>query len=99
MAAVYPTLPDLYRLTDAELIEAYSEMRQWADSLINELEGRDLENSRTGTVRINREVSVGELGQANAGDIVYERKTGKFKGYVSVAGTTIGWSEFNSFTP
>jgi|TARA_R100001163_G_C5025044_1_gene166821 hypothetical protein len=99
MAAVYPTLPDLYRLTDAELIEAYSEMRQWADSLINELEGRDLENSRTGTVRINRQVSVGELGQANAGDIVYERKTGKFKGYVSVAGTTIGWSEFNSFTP
>ena len=74
-------------------------MRQWADSLINELEGRDLENSRTGTVRINRQVSVGELGQANAGDIVYERKTGKFKGYVSVAGTTIGWSEFNSFTP
>jgi hypothetical protein len=99
MAAVYPTLPDLYRLTDAELIEAYSEMRQWADSLINELEGRDLENSRTGTVRINRQVSIGELGQANAGDIVYERKTGKFKGYVSVAGTTIGWSEFNSFTP
>tara|TARA_R100001082_G_C4233808_1_gene104387 strand:- start:88 stop:387 length:300 start_codon:yes stop_codon:yes gene_type:complete len=99
MAAVYPTLPDLYRLTDAELIEAYSEMRQWADSLINELEGRDLENSRTGTVRINRQVSSGELGQANAGDIVYERKTGKFKGYVSVAGTTIGWSEFNSFTP
>jgi hypothetical protein len=99
MAAVYPTLPDLYRLTDAELIEAYSEMRQWADSLINELEGRDLESSRTGTVRINRQVSVGELGQANAGDIVYERKTGKFKGYVSVAGTTIGWSEFNSFTP
>ena len=74
-------------------------MRQWADSLINELEGRDLENSRTGTVRINRQVSIGELGQANAGDIVYERKTGKFKGYVSVAGTTIGWSEFNSFTP
>ncbi len=99
MATVYPTLPDLYRLTDAELIEAYSEMRQWADSLINELEGRDLESSRTGTVRINRQVSVGELGQANAGDIVYERKTGKFKGYVSVAGTTIGWSEFNSFTP
>ena len=99
MAAVYPTLPDLYRLTDAELIQAYSEMRQWADSLINELEGRDLESSRTGTVRINRQVSVGELGQANAGDIVYERKTGKFKGYVSVAGTTIGWSEFNSFTP
>ena len=99
MAAVYPTLPDLYRLTDAELIQAYSEMRQWADSLINELEGRDLESSRTGTVRINRQVSVGELGQANAGDIVYERKTGKFKCYVSVAGTTIGWSEFNSFTP
>ena len=74
-------------------------MRQWADSLISELEGRDLENSRTGSVRVNRQVSVGVVGQPGAGDIIYERKTGKFKGYVSIAGTTIGWSEFNSFTP
>lgn len=99
MAAVYPTLPDLYRLTDAELIQAYAEMRQWTDSLISELEGRDLENARTGSVRVNRQVSVGVIGQPVAGDIIYERKTGKFSGYVSVAGTTIGWSEFNSFTP
>ena len=99
MAAVYPTLPDLYRLTDDELIQAYAEIREWADSLINELEGRDLENIRTGSVRINREVSSGVVGQPLAGDVIYERKTGKFKGYVSVAGTTIGWSEFNSFTP
>ena len=99
MAAVYPTLPDLYRLTDAQLIQAYAEIREWADSMINELEGRDLENIRTGTVRINREVSSGVVGQPLAGDVIYERKTGKFKGYVSVAGTTIGWSEFNSFTP
>ncbi len=63
MAAVYPTLPDLYRLTDDELIQAYSEMRQWADSLINELEGRDLESSRTGSVRVNRQVSVGVVCQ------------------------------------
>jgi len=99
MAAVYPTLPDLYRLTDDELIQAYAEIREWADSMINELEGRDLENIRTGAVRINREVSSGVVGQPLAGDVIYERKTGKFKGYVSVAGTTIGWSEFNSFTP
>ena len=99
MAAVYPTLPDLYRLTDDELIQAYAEIREWADSMINELEGRDLENIRTGTVRINREVSSGVVGQPLAGDVIYERKTGKFRGYVSVAGTTIGWSEFNSFTP
>ena len=99
MAAVYPTLPDLYRLTDDELIQAYAEIREWADSLINELEGRDLENIRTGTVRINREVSSGVVGQPLAGDVIYERKTGKFSGYVSVAGTTIGWSDFNSFTP
>jgi hypothetical protein len=67
--------------------------------MINELEGRDLENIRTGTVRINREVSSGVVGQPLAGDVIYERKTGKFRGYVSVAGTTIGWSDFNSFTP
>ncbi len=91
MAAVYPTLPDLYRLTDDELIQAYAEIREWADSMINELEGRDLENIRTGTVRINREVSSGVVGQPLAGDVIYERKTGKFRGYVSVAGTTIGW--------
>ena len=94
MAAVYPTLPDLYRLTDDELIEAYSEMRQWADSLINELEGRDLESARTGTVRINRQVSVGVIGQPGAGDIVYERKTGKFKGYVSTTATQ-AWENLN----
>jgi len=99
MATVYPTLPDLYRLTDDELIQAYAEIREWADSMINELEGRDLENIRTGTVRINREVSSGVVGQPLAGDVIYERKTGKFRGYVSVAGTTIGWSDFNSFTP
>jgi hypothetical protein len=98
MATVYPTLPDLYGLTDAELLRTYTEIRQWADAIVNELEGRDLDSSRTGTVRINRAVSSGDLGQAQGGDIVYERKTGKFRGYVSVAGTTIGWSDFNSFS-
>ena len=96
--AVYPTLPDLYNLTDEELIRAYAEMRQWGDALINELEGRDLDTSRTGTVRINRLVSSTEGGHPAAGDGVYERKTGKFRGYVSLAGTTVGWSDFNSFS-
>ena len=96
--AVYPTLPDLYNLTDEELIRAYAEMRQWGDALINELEGRDLDTSRTGTVRINRLVSSTEVGQPEAGDVVYERKTGKFRGYVRLAGTTVGWSDFNSFS-
>ena len=62
MAAVYPTLPDLYGLTDDELLRTYTEIRQWADAMINELEGRDLDSARTGTVRINRAVSSGELG-------------------------------------
>jgi hypothetical protein len=91
MAAVYPTLPDLYYLTDDQLIRAYTEIRQWADSITNELEGRDLDTSRTGTVRVNRAVSSGALGRPGAGDIVYERKTGKFRGFVS--GT--GWVDFN----
>ena len=77
----------------------YTVVRQWADGLVAELDSRDLDQERRGAYRINRAVSFGELGQAQAGDIVYERKTGKFKGYVSVAGTTIGWSDFNSFTP
>ena len=98
MAAVYPTLPDLYSLTDAELISTYTEIRQWADSIINELEGRDLDSARTGALRVNRTVFSGILGRPGAGDIVYERKTGKFRGFVSVAGTTIGWSDFNSFS-
>jgi hypothetical protein len=98
MAAVYPTLPDLYYLSDDQLVRAYTEIRQWADSITNELEGRDLDTARTGTVRVNRAVSSGDLGRPGAGDIVYERKTGKFRGFVSVAGTTIGWSDFNSFS-
>ena len=61
MAVVYPTLPDLYGLTDAELLRTYTEIRQWADAIVNELEGRDLDSARTGTVRINRAVSSGCL--------------------------------------
>lgn len=99
MATTYPTIPVLYNLSDEELIEMYTVVRQWADGLVAELDSRDLDQERRGAFRINRAVSFGELGQAQAGDIVYERKTGKFKGYVSVAGTTIGWSDFNSFTP
>tara|TARA_Y100000004_G_scaffold123591_1_gene138941 strand:+ start:279 stop:578 length:300 start_codon:yes stop_codon:yes gene_type:complete len=99
MATTYPTIPVLYNLSDEELVEMYTVIRQWADGLVAELDSRDLDQERRGAYRINRAVSFGELGQAQAGDIVYERKTGKFKGYVSVAGTTIGWSDFNSFTP
>jgi|TARA_R100000005_G_C4951465_1_gene171793 hypothetical protein len=99
MATTYPTIPVLYNLSDEELVEMYTVVRQWADGLVAELDSRDLDQERRGAYRINRAVSFGELGQAQAGDIVYERKTGKFKGYVSVAGTTIGWSDFNSFTP
>ena len=99
MTTTYPTIPVLYNLSDEELIEMYTVVRQWADGLVAELDSRDLDQERRGAYRINRAVSFGELGQAQAGDIVYERKTGKFKGYVSVAGTTIGWSDFNSSTP
>lgn len=99
MATTYPTIPMLYNLSDEELVEMYTVVRQWADGLVAELDSRDLDQDRRGAYRVNRAVSFGELGQAQAGDIVYERKTGKFKGYVSVAGTTIGWSDFNSFTP
>jgi hypothetical protein len=99
VATTYPTIPVLYNLSDEELVEMYTVVRQWADGLVAELDSRDLDQERRGAYRINRAVSFGELGQAQAGDIVYERKTGKFKGYVSVAGTTIGWSDFNSFTP
>ena len=98
MATTYPTIPVLYNLSDEELVEMYTVVRQWADGLVAELDSRDLDQDRRGAYRVNRAVSFGELGQAQAGDIVYERKTGKFKGYVSVAGTTIGWSDFNSFS-
>mgnify|MGYP003149067486 CR=1 FL=1 len=98
MATVYPTLPDLYSLTNEELRTTYTEIRQWADSMISELDGRDLDTMMEGTRRINRIGSSTVLGQPQAGDVVYERKTGKFRGYVSLAGTTVGWSDFNSFT-
>ena len=98
MATTYPTIPVLYNLSDEELVEMYTVVRQWADGLVAELDSRDLDQERRGAFRINRVVSVGELGQPLAGDVVYERKTGKFRGYVSLA-TTVGWSDFNSFTP
>ena len=57
------------------------------DSIINELEGRDLDSARTGALRVNRTVSSGILGRPGAGDIVYERKTGKFRGSAASAAT------------
>ena len=95
MATTYPTIPVLYNLSDEELVEMYTVVRQWADGLVAELDSRDLGQERRGAFRINRAVSFGELGQARGGDIVYERKTGKFKGYVSLASTTIGWTDLN----
>ena len=95
----YPTIPLLYNLDDERVKQAYNAIEQWANGLVAELDNRDLQQERTGSFRINRVVSIGELGQPLAGDVVYERKTGKFRGYVSLVGTTVGWTDFNSFTP
>ena len=57
MATTYPTIPVLYNLSDEELVEMYTVVRQWADGLVAELDSRDLDQERRGTFRINRAVS------------------------------------------
>ena len=59
----YPTIPLLYNLDDERVQQAYNAIETWANGLVAELDNRDLQQERTGSFRINRVVSIGELGQ------------------------------------
>ena len=92
--ARYPDMPTLYNLSNKEMNDTYNELKSWSGSLINELETRDTEVYSTPSTNIYSVVTVTTIGRPRAGDIAYSSGEGKFKGYVSIGGTT-EWQDLN----
>jgi|TARA_R110000824_G_scaffold356433_3_gene543692 hypothetical protein len=92
--ARYPDMPTLYNLSNKEMNDTYNELKSWSGSLINELETRDTEVNSTPSTNIYSVVTVTTIGRPRAGDIAYSSGEGKFKGYVSIGGTT-EWQDLN----
>ena len=72
----------------------YNRFQQWGAALINELDTRDLIQDSKPSTNIYAVVTVGSIERPDKGDIAYSVSTGKFKGYVSTAGTQ-AWQDLN----
>jgi hypothetical protein len=72
----------------------YSRFQHWGSALINELDTRDIVQDAQPSTNIYAVVTVGSIERPDKGDIAYSVSTGKFKGYVSTAGTQ-AWQDLN----
>ena len=72
----------------------YGRIRQWSAALVNELDTRDLVQDAKPTSNIYAVVTVTNIKDPDKGDIAYSVSSGKFKGYVSTAGTQ-AWQDLN----
>ena len=72
----------------------YGRIRQWSAALVNELDTRDLVQEAKPTSNIYAVVTVTSIKDPDKGDIAYSVSSGKFKGYVSTAGTQ-AWQDLN----
>ena len=72
----------------------YGRIRQWSAALVNELDTRDLVQDAKPTSNIYAVVTVTNIKDPDKGDIAYSVSSGKFKGYVSTAGTQ-AWHDLN----
>ena len=72
----------------------YGCIRQWSAALVNELDTRDLVQEAKPTSNIYAVVTVTNIKDPDKGDIAYSVSSGKFKGYVSTAGTQ-AWEDLN----
>ena len=72
----------------------YGRIRQWSAALVNELDTRDLVQEAKPTSNIYAVVTVTNIKDPDKGDIAYSVSSGKFKGYVSTAGTQ-AWQDLN----
>jgi len=93
--ARYPDFPlifpeDIKRGVDY----VYSRIQQWSAALINELDTRDQVQEGKPTSNIYAVVTVTSIKSPDKGDIAYSVSSGKFKGYVSTAGTQ-AWQDLN----
>ena len=72
----------------------YGLLERWGGALINELDTRDLVQNAKPSTNIYAVVTVGSIERPYKGDIAYSVSAGKFKGYVSTAGTQ-AWQDLN----
>ena len=72
----------------------YGRIRQWSAALVNELDTRDLVQEAKPTSNIYAVVTVTNIKDPDKGDIAYSVSSGKFKAYVSTAGTQ-AWEDLN----
>ena len=72
----------------------YGLLERWGAALINELDTRDLVQNAKPSTNIYAVVTVGSIERPDKGDIAYSVSAGKFKGYVSTAGTQ-AWQDLN----
>ena len=93
--ARYPTFPSNFNgITDNGLRELQSTLETWSGLLTSELETRDIDVDAAPATNIYTVVTVTSIGRPRKGDIAYSAATGKYKGYVSLGGTT-EWQNLN----
>jgi|TARA_A100000172_G_scaffold80647_1_gene70800 hypothetical protein len=90
--ARYPTLP--FVINGDKIEDAYSTVRDWASTLINDLDTRDVQVDTRPSTNIYTVTTVTEIGRPKKGDIAYSVSSGKFKGYVSLGAET-SWQDLN----
>ena len=93
--ARYPTFPTRFIDTsDEELKELYATLETWSGLLTSELETRDIDVDAAPATNIYTVVTLSEIGRPRKGAIAYAASAGKYKGYVSLGGTT-EWQNLN----
>ena len=100
--ARYPSLP-IYQGRDYQtngefsvddLRKMYEQVQRWGSVLVNEIDTKDTELDAQPSTKIYTVVTITDIGRPAKGDIAYSKNTGKFKGYVSTAGTQ-AWQDLN----
>ena len=93
--ARYPDFPLIFPEDVKRGVDyVYGRIQQWSAALINELDTRDQVQEGKPTSNIYAVVTVTSIKSPDKGDIAYSVSSGKFKGYVSTAGTQ-AWQDLN----
>ena len=93
--ARYPAFPLIFPEDVKKGVDyVYGRIQQWSAAFINELDTRDQIQEGKPTSNIYAVVTVTTVKNPDKGDIAYSVSSGKFKGYVSTAGTQ-AWEDLN----
>jgi hypothetical protein len=93
--ARYPDFPTIFPDDVKKGVDyIYRRFQRWGAALTNELDTRDILVDATPSTNIYAVVTVTSIKSPDKGDIAYSVSSGKFKGYVSTAGTQ-AWQDLN----